>query len=55
MLAFKVPVCVVSVTLAAPIAGLSALTPPTSDSIGLREDLERGTEENCGPPYVVTP
>jgi hypothetical protein len=55
LLAFKVPVCVGSLVLAGPIAGISMLTPPTPDKIELRDDLERGTEENCGQPYVVTP
>jgi hypothetical protein len=55
LIAFKIPVCIASVVIAAPIAGASALTPPAPDKIALRDDLERGTEANCGPPYVVTP
>jgi len=53
LIAFKIPVCVLSLVVAAPVAGASALTP--GDGHELREALGAGIQQNCGPPYVVTP
>ena len=52
-LAFKVPVCVASAALAAPVAGLAALAPDRRHET--RRKLGEGLEHNCGPPYVLTP
>ena len=53
-LAFKGVVCVASVAMAAPVAGLVAL----SDSPRVPEvqaTLGDGVSRNCGPPYVLHP
>ena len=52
-LAVKVPVCVASAALAAPVAGLAALAPDRRHET--RRKLGDGLEQNCGPPYVLTP
>jgi hypothetical protein len=55
MLAFKLPVCVVTVALAAPLVGASGLAEPTPDTLAVRNGLAQGMAENCGPPYTLTP
>jgi hypothetical protein len=52
LIAFKIPVCVASVVIAAPLAGAAALTPSSDET---RQTLGSGLTENCGPPYVLTP
>jgi hypothetical protein len=52
LIAFKIPVCVASVAIAAPLAGAAALTPDSGET---RQTLGAGLAENCGPPYVLTP
>jgi hypothetical protein len=53
VIGFKSVVCVASVAIAAPIAGLLALDPdPRDDGI---ETLGDGIENNCGPPWVISP
>jgi hypothetical protein len=52
LLAFKLPVCVVSAAIAAPLAGIAELA--RTDMAGRMENsLADGLERNCGPPYVV--
>jgi hypothetical protein len=53
-LVFKGVVCVASVAIAAPVAGLVALSdsryaPEVQDSLG------DGVSQNCGPPWVLRP
>jgi hypothetical protein len=57
LIALKIPVCVGSIAIAAPLAGASQLAESNSviDEYGLRRDLDEGLVHNCGPPYVVTP
>jgi hypothetical protein len=54
LIAFKIPVCVVSAALAGPLAGVAQLS-DTYQRTRLDYDLGDGLERNCGPPYVVTP
>ena len=54
LIAFKIPVCAVTVALAAPLAGATGLT-PTYDSRVIRAELDDGVRQNCGPPYVLAP
>lgn len=54
LIAFKIPVCVVSAALAAPLAGAAELA-GTSQAASLEQSLADGLERNCGPPYVVAP
>jgi hypothetical protein len=54
LIAFKIPVCVASAAIAAPLAGVSALN-PDSGGREFREALGAGVAQNCGPPYVVSP
>lgn len=55
LIAFKIPTCVVSIAIAAPLAGASQLAEPspTVDPLSLRRDLDEGLVHNCGPPYYV--
>lgn len=55
VVAFKVPVCVLTAVVAGTVGGASELTPPDQSSFLLRQDLEDGLEHNCGPPYTITP
>ena len=57
LIAFKIPTCVVSIAIAAPLAGASQLAEPSPviDPPSLRWDLDEGLVHNCGPPYVVSP
>lgn len=54
LMAFKVPVCVATVAVAGPLAGLFALTDPPPARAGERR-LAEGVSKNCGPPYTVRP
>ena len=57
LIALKIPVCVASIAIAAPLAGASQLAESTSviDEYSLRRDLDEGLVHNCGPPYAVSP
>jgi hypothetical protein len=57
LIAFKIPTCVASIAIAAPLAGASQLAESTSviDEYSLRRDLDEGLVHNCGPPYAVYP
>ncbi len=50
-LAFKAPVCVATVAVSGPLAGLFALA---GEEHGQRA-LGYGVARNCGPPYVLSP
>jgi hypothetical protein len=52
LIALKIPFCVASVAIAAPLAGAAALTPDGRDT---QQALGAGLASNCGPPYVVNP
>jgi hypothetical protein len=54
LIALKIPVCVVSVAVAAPLAGASAFGGEGS-ARATRRVLGEGIEQNCGPPYVLSP
>jgi hypothetical protein len=54
LIAFKIPFCVASVAIAAPLAGVAALS-PDEDSRRTQQALGAGLAQNCGPPYVVSP
>ena len=57
LIALKIPTCVVSIAIAAPLAGASQLaeSSPVIDPPSLRRDLNDGLIHNCGPPYAVSP
>jgi hypothetical protein len=52
LIAFKIPVCIVSAAIAAPLAGAAALVP---DGRETQQTLGADLAENCGPPYVLSP
>src|SRR5215469_3872612 len=51
LIAFKIPVCVASVVVAAPLAGVAALS-PDENSRQTQQALGNGVAQNCGPPWV---
>jgi hypothetical protein len=53
-LIFKGAACIASVAIAAPTAGLGALSDSTLGT-KLTRNLGDGVNWNCGPPYVLTP
>jgi hypothetical protein len=53
-LVFKSVACVASVAIAAPMAGLAALSEsPFAPEV--RRGLGDGVNQNCGPPYALSP
>ncbi len=52
----KVPVCILTLVVAAPAGAVSSITDP-DNSLGheLRQGLSDGIAQNCGPPYIVSP
>ena len=52
--ALKAPVCLVSIAIAAPLAGVSGLAEGRMGRSVIRR-LGEGVGTNCGPPYVLTP
>jgi len=57
LLAFKVPVCALTLAFAAPAAAAQQLAAPNLDApeYDIRPALDAGVVENCGPPYAVMP
>lgn len=53
-LAFKGVTCAVSAVIAAPVAGISAVS-ESRFAPKIREDLGDGLRQNCGPPYALSP
>ena len=53
-LVFKSVVCVASVAIAAPVAGIAALS-ENHIAPEIRRDLGDGVNQNCGPPYFLSP
>jgi hypothetical protein len=53
-LAFEGVTCAVSALIAAPVAGISAVSESRS-APKIREDLGDGLRQNCGPPYALSP
>jgi hypothetical protein len=53
-LVFKGVVCVASVAIAAPVAGLVALS-DSRYAPEVQASLGDGVSQNCGPPYVLRP
>lgn len=63
--ALKIPACVGTVAIAAPLIGIGQLAYPGYDAQArgivpstdddLRRTLREGLTANCGPPYIVTP
>jgi hypothetical protein len=52
----KIPVCLLTIVAAGPIGATATLVPP-EDPLGhdVRQGLADGIDNNCGPPYAVTP
>lgn len=59
LIAFKVPVCAASLALAGPLIAGRTLAVQGPDAnlaeAGIGRDLDRGLDQNCGPPYGVGP
>jgi hypothetical protein len=53
-LVFKSVACVASVAIAAPVAGVAALS-ESRLAPEVRRELGDGVSQNCGPPYVLSP
>lgn len=53
-LVFKSVACVASVAIAAPVAGVAALS-ESRLAPEVRRGLGNGVSQNCGPPYVLSP
>jgi len=56
LIVMKIPVCVITAAVAAPLAGLSEL-PSDGNTEGqdMRDQLQNGLARNCGPPWTVSP
>ncbi len=56
LIIFKIPVCILTLVVAGPVAGISELSDPdTAGGADVRRGLSDGIATNCGPPYVVSP
>ncbi len=59
LVALKIPVCAATIVAAGPIAAVAALSNPGIDAnlaeTDTRAQLDLSLNQNCGPPYVVTP
>ena len=51
-IAFKIPVCAATVVLGGPWAGVTGLV-DDEQAREMRDDINRGLVQNCGPPYVL--
>jgi hypothetical protein len=52
----KIPVCVLTVVVAAPVGAVSEISDPaTPFGHDIRQGLADGIASNCGPPFAVTP
>ena len=56
-IALKIPTCVATVAIAAPLAALQGLAAPNWDRYDpdIRPALDAGIADNCGPPYILPP
>ena len=52
LLAFKIPICALTLAVVAPAAGASEAV---TDGAKARQVFADGLTSNCGPPYLVTP
>jgi hypothetical protein len=55
LLAFKIPVCVVSAAMAGAMTGVEGALGGTNGPASLEQSLGEDVEKNCGPPWVVNP
>jgi len=56
-IALKIPVCAATIAMGGLAAGVQGLAPDSEDFRGedVREDVDSGVRQNCGPPYVLAP
>ncbi|HUK61234.1 MAG TPA: hypothetical protein VLV50_18535 [Stellaceae bacterium] len=56
LIAAKIPLCAVTIVAAGPLGATASLVPP-QDPLGheVRQGLADGIDQNCGPPWTVTP
>lgn len=60
LVAAKIPLCVSTIALAGPLAGVAALAPNNGPDRNYAEapvlpELNNALDQNCGPPYIVQP
>jgi hypothetical protein len=63
LLGLKAGACAATIAVAAPVSALTTLTRPTSElgavdpdfdyNVQIRDEVDDGIIQNCGPPYVV--
>jgi hypothetical protein len=54
--ALKIPACVGTLVIAAPLGALKGLAPPDPDDVDADAgSLNSGIADNCGPPYILPP
>lgn len=52
----KIPLCALTLVAAGPVGALSAIgDPDTAFGRDVRQGLADGIDNNCGPPFAVTP
>jgi hypothetical protein len=64
LIGLKAGACAATIAIAAPITALTTLTRPTTQlgavnadfdyNVQIRDYMDDGVDQNCGPPYVVT-
>jgi hypothetical protein len=64
LIGLKIPACAATIAIAAPVTAFAMLARPNSQlgsvnrdfdyNVQIRDELDDGIYQNCGPPYVVT-
>lgn len=55
--ALKIPICAATIAMGGLAAGVQGLAPGSEDfrEEDIRQDVDNGFRQNCGPPYVLAP
>jgi len=55
LIAFKIPVCIVSAAMAGAMTGVAGALRSDGGPASLEQSLGEGVEKNCGPPWALNP
>src|SRR5438034_959636 len=55
LIAFKIPVCIVSAAMAGAMTGVAGALGGNGGPASLEQSLGEGVEKNCGPPWALNP
>jgi hypothetical protein len=55
LIAIKIPTCILTLGMAAPLAGISEIAGQNAGTRDMKKQLSYGVDQNCGPPWAVSP